>query len=454
VFSLIRLSAPRHAVRRDRRGLVRHPATKVVAAPLVTATAVVAMDAVNMGASPQTHASDATNADNVLPTAPPRAVQSFPQVTQATVPSPTTIAVQPSTTSTTSTATHLMPTNTTAAPQAPVRPTAASTRPVSKAAVKTPGKAPARGGIPVAAAVSQPHTAKTIPLGDYAGSGDPGALAQFASITGTHPVIASDYLLRTSGWDGMDGAGGSEDWMLGQWRNSGYRLVLGVPILPGGSGGTLAEGAGGAYNQYFTILAQTLVNDGAANAILRLGWEFNGNWYPWSVANNTDAQNFAAFWRQIVDTMRAVPGQQFQFLWNPNAGGSSGWNLELAYPGSAYVDYIGTDVYDEYWGTPFTPQASWSNAVNQQWGLNWLANFAATEGRAIALPEWADDVRSDGYGLGDDPYFISQFANWIAANNVAFTCIFSFNDTAGGQDNDITDGTFPNALAAFRAGFG
>jgi len=299
-----------------------------------------------------------------------------------------------------------------------------------------------------------PHTAKTTQLGDFAGSGDPGALASFASITGTHPVLASDYLLRTSGWDGMDGAGGSEDWMLDQWRNTGYRLVLGVPILPGGSGGTLADGAAGAYNQYFTILAQTLVNDGAANAILRLGWEFNGTWYPWSVASNADAQNFAQFWRQIVDTMRAVPGQQFKFLWNPNGGGSSSWNLELAYPGSAYVDYIGTDVYDEYWGSSFTPQASWSNAVTQTWGLNWLTTFAAAEGRPMAIPEWSVDFRSDGHGLGDDPYFISQFANWIARSNVAFTCIFSFNDTAGGQDNDLTDGSFPNALAAFRADFG
>jgi len=299
-----------------------------------------------------------------------------------------------------------------------------------------------------------PHTAKTTQLGDYAGSGDPSALANFASITGTHPVVASDYLLRTSGWDGMDGAGGSEDWMLNQWHNTGVRLVLGVPILPGGSGGTLAQGAAGAYNQYFTILAQTLVKDGAANAVLRLGWEFNGTWYPWSVADNTDAQNFAQFWRQIVNTMRAVPGQSFRFLWNPNGGGSSSWNLELAYPGSAYVDYIGTDVYDEYWGSPFTPQASWNNAVTQTWGLNWLVTFAAAEGRPIAIPEWSVDYRSDGHGLGDDPYFISQFANWIAANNVAFTCIFSYNDTAGGQDNDIADGSFPNALAAFRADFG
>jgi hypothetical protein len=304
------------------------------------------------------------------------------------------------------------------------------------------------------AAARAPHTAKTTALGDFAGSGNPAGVAAFAAATGTHPTLATDYLLRTDGWDGMDGAGGSENWMLDQWRNRGYRLVLGVPIIPGGSGGSLAQGASGAYNQYFTTLAQNLVAGGAGNAILRLGWEFDGDWYPWGVANDTDAANFAAYWRQIVDTMRAVPGAQFSFLWNPNGGASTTWNLDLAYPGSAYVDYVGTDDYDEYWGSPSTPEASWSSMVNQTWGLNWLVNFAAAEGRPIAIPEWSVTIRSDGKGLGDDAYFIDQFAAWIAQHDVAFTSIFSFNDTASGQDNDITDGRFPNALAALRATFG
>jgi hypothetical protein len=448
VFSLIRFSPPRHAVHHEKRGVIRHPATKVVAAPLVTATAVIALDSIDTPSPPRTHVADSSAAQP--PAAPVHAAApQVPAPTTAAAP-PTTIATPPSTTSTTSTTTHLWPTST--AP--PSRRTTTPTQLAVRAPAKAPAKAPAASITPLSSAVIGPHTAKTTELGDFAGSGEPGALADFASITGTHPVLASDYLLRTSGWDGMDGAGGSEDWMLDQWRNSGYRLVLGVPILPGGSNGTLADGATGAYNQYFTILAQTLVNDGAANAILRLGWEFNGTWYPWSVASNTDAQNFAEFWRQIVNTMRAVPGQQFKFLWNPNGGGSSSWNLELAYPGSAYVDYIGTDVYDEYWGSSSTPQASWSNAVTQTWGLNWLTTFSAAQGKPIAIPEWSVDYRSDGHGLGDDPYFINQFANWIAANNVAFTCIFSYNDTAGGQDNDITDGTFPNALAAFKADFG
>ena len=449
MFSLIRLSAPRHAVRHDKRGVIRHPATKIVAAPLVTATAVVTVESIGAEAPTHTHVTDSSASQPNAPSAPVRA-SATTTTTMTGLVQPAAIAAPLSTTSTTSTATHMWPTSTT--PAAPRR--QSPTKLAAKAPARVPANAPVATTSALDSAVVGPHTAKTTLLGDYAGSGEPGALANFASITGTHPVLASDYLLRTSGWDGMDGTGGSEDWMLDQWRGTGYRLVLGVPILPGGSGGTLAQGAAGAYNQYFTILAQTLVNDGAANAILRLGWEFNGTWYPWSVANNTDAQNFAEFWRQIVTTMRAVPGQQFKFLWNPDGGGSSSWNLELAYPGSAYVDYVGTDVYDEYWGTSFTPQASWNNAVTQTWGLNWLTTFAAAQGKTIAIPEWSDDFRTDGHGLGDDPYFINQFSNWIAANNVAFTCIFSFNDTAGGQDNDITDGSFPNALAAFRSDFG
>jgi hypothetical protein len=289
--------------------------------------------------------------------------------------------------------------------------------------------------------------ASSVPLGDYAGWVDASGIAAFGSTTNTHPTMATDYLDRTDGWAAMDNGGGE-----GGWSGTGYRLVLGVPILPGV--GTLAQGATGAYNQYFTTLAKNLVAEGEGNAILRLGWEFNGTWYPWSVASNTDAQNFAAFWIQIVDTMRAVPGQQFQYLWNPNLGGSTSWSLTNAYPGNAYVDYVGSDVYDEYWGTPQTPQNSWSNILSQSWGLNWLTSFAASEGKPIAIPEWSVCFRSDGHGLGDDPYFINEFANWISTNNVAFTNIFSFNDTAGGQDNDITNGDFPNALAAFKADFG
>jgi len=291
--------------------------------------------------------------------------------------------------------------------------------------------------------------AAAVPLGDYAGWVDPSGIAAFGSATGTHPTLATDYLDWDGSWAAMDSASG-----MGGWAGTGYRLVLAVPMIPGSSGATLAAGATGAYDAYFATLAQNLVKEGVGNAIVRLGWEFNGTWYPWSVANDTDAANFAAYWRQIVTTMRGVAGQSFGFLWNPNLGGSSSWDLEDAYPGNAYVDYIGSDTYDEYWGSPMTPANAWANTLGQTWGLDWVASFAASEGKPIAIPEWSVCIRSDGHGMGDDPYFVNEFSAWIASHDVAFTDIFAFNDTAGGQDNDITDGNFPNALAAFRTDFG
>jgi Glycosyl hydrolase family 26 len=288
--------------------------------------------------------------------------------------------------------------------------------------------------------------AQHIPLGVYAGEADPGAVTHFASATGTHPVYATDYLPKTNGWAAMDTAAN-----LKAWSSTPYRLVLGVPILPGV--GTLAQGATGAYNQYFTTLGRTLVNNKEANAILRLGWEFNGNWFPWSVASTSDAANFVAFWHQIVTTMRAVPGQKFKFLWCPNAPSDTSYTPDQAYPGNGYVDYVGTDVYDNFWGTPFTAAVAWNHQLSQQWGLDWLAAFAAEHNEPIAIPEWSDEYRTDGHGLGDDPLFISNMADWFVTNKVAFANVWCY-DSSSTYRNNLLDGTFPKALAQFKVDFG
>ncbi len=285
-----------------------------------------------------------------------------------------------------------------------------------------------------------------VPLGDYAGEADPAGVTAFAAATGTHPTYATDYLPKGDGWASMDGAAN-----IKAWSSSPYRLAIGVPILPGA--GTLAQGAKGAYNQYFTILGENLVSDHEANAILRLGWEFNGNWFTWSVTSATDASNFVAFWRQIVTTMRAVPGEQFKFLWNPNGPSPTTYAPSQAYPGNAYVDYVGTDVYDNFWGTPFTASAAWAHQISQQWGLQWLAGFAAEQNKPIAIPEWSDEYRTDGHGLGDDPAFIDNMADWFVTNDVAFANVWTY-DSSSTYRNNLLDGTFPKALAKFKEDFG
>jgi hypothetical protein len=285
-----------------------------------------------------------------------------------------------------------------------------------------------------------------VPLGDYAGEADPAGVAAFAAATGTHPTYATDYLDKAKGWVAMDSAHN-----IKAWSSSPYRLAIGVPILPGV--GTLAQGATGAYNQYFSTLGTNLVADNEANAILRLGWEFNGNWFTWSVGSTKDASNFVAYWRQIVTTMRAVPGAKFKFMWNPNGPSPTTYSPDQAYPGNKYVDYVGTDVYDNFWGTPFTPPVSWAHQMAQQWGLAWLASFAAQHNKPIAIPEWSGEYRTDGHGLGDDPLFIDNMANWFVTNQVAFANAWCY-DSSSTYRNNLLDGTFPKALAMFKADFG
>ena len=279
-------------------------------------------------------------------------------------------------------------------------------------------------------------------MGAYAGSMNPAWVANFASETGANVTIASSYIPGGSGWSGLDGAGGSLNWLTGAWAGTGYQLVLGVPLIPtdasGSPQGTLAQGATGAYNSYFQTLAQTLVSAGFGSTYLRLGWEFNGNWFAWKVTNSTDAANFAAYWRNIVTSMRSVPGASFKFVWNPNISGSYGsaYTASQAYPGNAYVDFIGVDIYDT---------TTWSNNLVASSGLNWLASFAAGQGKLTCFPEW-------GLANVDDPAFINNMAAWFSSNKVAWASYFNVN--YNGQDSKITDGTFAKALAAFTAAFG
>ncbi len=300
----------------------------------------------------------------------------------------------------------------------------------------------------------------SLALGVYVGPADVGGVAAFNATTGTHSTIAVDYLPSNGGWAGMDGANGGDAWLFNDaWTNSGYQLSLGVPIIPsdasGNPVGTLAQGATGAYNSYYVTLAQTMVAAGESNAYLRLGFEFDGSWNAWNAQNPTDEVSFAKYFDQIVSAMRSVPGENFKFVWNPDATAftQSGYNVALAYPGNAYVDVIGLDAYDQVWlSDAQTPANAWNESLLP--ALNAAHAFAAAQGKPLAFCEWGSIIRPDGHGLGDDPTYINNMISWMKTptNDVIFETYFDFN--AGGLDSFLTDGEFPNSLAAYRADLG
>lgn len=295
--------------------------------------------------------------------------------------------------------------------------------------------------------------------GAYTGPADPAGIAAFGAATKTSLTIASEYLPDNGGWSAMDGAGGSLNWLMGAWSSAPYRLSVGVPMIPMNSAnvpvGTLAIGATGAYNQYYVTLAKSLIAAGEANAFLRLGWEFDGNWVPWSALTPVDESNYATYFQQIVTAMRSVAGEAFQFVWNPDAIAftTPGYSVAKAYPGSRYVDVIGLDAYDQSWISPLTPSNVWNNAILP--ALTAAAKYASSKSEPLAICEWGTIILTDGHGLGDDPLYINSMMNWMknSANHVKYESYFNINTMPyGGNANAyLTGGQFGSSLTALIA---
>jgi hypothetical protein len=283
--------------------------------------------------------------------------------------------------------------------------------------------------------------AKPLPLGAYRGAAAPARTAEFQAWLGQPVSWALDYLDGSS-WSTIE----KPDWWLNAWRSSPYNVVYSVPLLPS-SGAPLQQGAAGAYDGHFVTLARRLVAGGNGDAVLRLGWEFNGGWYTWSAKQAPQA--FAAYWRHVVGAMRSVPGARFKFDWCPTLG-TGAVAPTAAYPGDAFVDYIGTDVYDQGWGTGWNDaKLRWRTILAQPYGLQWQRKFAADHKKRLTFPEWGLSARSDGHGGGDNPYFIQQMLDWIRTNDVAYALYFDY-DAPDGR-HSISSGQFPRAAAMFKA---
>ena len=220
--------------------------------------------------------------------------------------------------------------------------------------------------IPVAAA-PEPRQSGEPALGTYHWPNGTAGVDAFAAWLGRPAVWGLDFVGEES-WDNVEWP----TWWLEAWSKwtqaqPGRRLILAIPMLagpPDGSGPkqgkievgqpvSLEKGAAGAYNPHFKKLAENLVAYKLADAILRPGWEFNGGWYTWRAKGK--ANDFAEYWKQMVKTMRAVPGtEKLSFCWNPTLGDQD-FPAEQAWPGDEFVDFVGVDVYDETWAADTYP---------------------------------------------------------------------------------------------------
>lgn len=160
-----------------------------------------------------------------------------------------------------------------------------------------------------------------------------------------------------------------------------------------------------AYDGQFRQLADLNIKNGLGGSVIRLGYEGNnkiiGSWQGMD-----DPAAYKAMFRRVVTLMRERAGAAFRFDYNMAVGRSGKvTSFETLSPGDAYVDIVGLNIYDVWWGNPSaTPAERWNHILTKPMGVNEFKAFAAAHDKPKSYPEWGLYKKGDAYaGGGDNP---------------------------------------------------
>jgi hypothetical protein len=169
------------------------------------------------------------------------------------------------------------------------------------------------------------------------------------------------------------------------------------------------------YDSYFRQLGGWLnAQPGRANSFVRIGWEFNGDWFGWQA---TDADTYRQCFRNEAKALLSVaPHARIDWTVNahttlPNGAGGDPFK---AYPGDDVVDVVGVDTYDQYPPSPTSAAfAEQCDAQSPTPGMCTVIAFAARHRKLFSVPEWGVVGRDSGAGRagaagGDNPNYVDE----------------------------------------------
>ena len=247
---------------------------------------------------------------------------------------------------------------------------------------------PRRSGLPWASGVYIPGSSRE-------------KIDQFASFRGRPIDVVVDWSARGT-WDDIV----NPTWLYDAWQGTPYTKVFGVAPIPEDGTGDLYSCAGGAYDDKWRQFGTNIKARGlAGQSIIRLGWEFNGNWYNWAAY---DPATYAACFRRVVSAAEST-APELRWDWNVNRGrGQSVTDARAAYPGDEYVDVVGIDSYDMWPGV--TDEASWAEHLDGEFGLRFWVDFAREHGKKVSVPEWGvyPGTGQAGANGGDNPFYVTK----------------------------------------------
>jgi hypothetical protein len=205
--------------------------------------------------------------------------------------------------------------------------------------------------------------------------------------------------------------------------------------------------AAGRYDSYARQFARNLVSAGIGNSVIRLGPELNGVWENDFIGTKKVEQKmWARCFANEVTSMRHISGEHLLFDWNVNAC-TGNFPFANYYPGNAYVDIMGIDIYDVGCDTPTTP-LTFPELANETLGLTHFESFAEAKGKPMSLPEWGLVSTPSG----DDPAYVDGIGATVASGDFAFETYF---DQAGPIPGTLPLGpSTPLSVVAFQNWFG
>lgn len=228
------------------------------------------------------------------------------------------------------------------------------------------------------------------------------------------------------------------------------QLVLGINLIPNNLGNIKnplpweLSCAAGKFNSYAAQMGTSLVHAGFENSVIRLGPEMNGKWERDYIGDTRAEQRlWADCFANEVSALRQVKGEHFLIDWNPNACVER-TPFGNYYPGNAYVDIVGLDLFDRSCVAPYT-RYTFHQLANEPVSLTYFENFAASKGKPMSLPEWGLSI----VPLTDDPQYVNGIGKAVTSGNYAFEEYFDYQ-----RPQPLLGPKTPLALKAFQNWFG
>jgi hypothetical protein len=281
-------------------------------------------------------------------------------------------------------------------------------------------------------------------------NGDPrvdrSSVEAFGDWRGRPIDIAVVYTDRTN-WESMTRGSG---WVFENFKGFVGELVVSQGLLPNGRSADLAACAAGQFDAYFRDFGALMVRYARPTAIVRLGWEFNGEYVAWAATNT---QQWIDCYRHAAQAIRSI-ASRVRLDWTINSHGTPGKLCggvsTNCYPGDDVVDIIGIDNYDL--APSSASQAEFERVANEPDGLNWLLAFARSRRKPLSVGEWGVAPRSDYNTTGQNPHFIYWMHSWFKKHAADLAYEAYFNSCDAGVGSNLFRAATPNCPLNSAAG--